>query len=51
MVVKRLPDPEGDRVKIGMTGILAVQVLRRDRERGGVGQKPRFRLSLDPPAA
>jgi cyanate lyase len=37
MAIDRQPDPKGDRVKIGMTGkFLAVQVLRRERERGGV---------------
>ena len=37
MTMERLPDPKGDRVKIGMSRqVPAVQVLRRDRERAGV---------------
>jgi hypothetical protein len=36
MTMEHLPDPKGDRVKIGMTGNSAVQVLRRDRQRAAV---------------
>ena len=37
MMMERLPDPKGDRVKIAhVRQVPAVQVLRRDRQRAGV---------------
>jgi cyanate lyase len=37
MTIKRLPNPKGDRVKIGLPGkFLPVQILRRHRQPAGV---------------
>ncbi len=44
MDITRKSDPKGDRVAIGMTGKFAVQILRRDGQRLGVGVERRVNV-------